>query len=156
MSTNEKGAASGVSRRAVVKGFAWSTPVIATSIAVPAAAASPNHGGNTCPPCRYHYDPANYAKHDSVGPMYNNVKITVVTGKTVTVTFRNDYPQSVSLNVNQVIVMTWPNGVKCGQSFTYDLSAAGICDPTYIKVDGNKTQYFGAGLFRAEKTRTKH
>ncbi|MDP5227737.1 MULTISPECIES: hypothetical protein [Arthrobacter] len=48
MSIEEKGG-SGIDRRAIVKGAAWSVPVVAAAVAAPAMAASPTTGGGGGP-----------------------------------------------------------------------------------------------------------
>lgn len=155
MSKNtEELVASGVSRRTLVKGAAWSVPVVAVAAATPLATASPTNSGA----CKtgeagklYSYKPKNYGNNDSMGPQYNVAEIEVLTGGYVKVKYVKDYPNQTSINVNGQIIHRSPDsGVKAGHECSIPLSGigGGICDPTFIQVDGNNTHYYGGGQFR--------
>lgn len=132
-----------ISRRSVIKGAAWSVPVIAASVAMPLAAAT-----GSCPEqgLKFFYDPTDYPGNGSMGPNTNVATIEVIVGVSVTVTFIKAYRNATAINIDHKIVKKWDNGVKPGEVFTYPLDKCQ--DPTFIQVDGNNTHYYGGGVFR--------
>lgn len=134
-----------VTRRTIVRNAAWALPVIAASVATPAAAAS--EVGEACPAKgeMHVYRPENYGSNDSMGPLYNVAEIQVVVGVGLTITFVKVYQWATAVNINGRIVQKWDNGAPVGTTFTYPLDD--ICDPWFVQVDGNNTHYYGNGRF---------
>lgn len=127
-----------VSRRSAL-GVAWTTPVLAASIAVPLASAS-------CASRTYVYRPSDYPGNDSMGPAHNVARITVVTGSHVLVEFVKDYRNATALNIDHKLYGKRDRGYRKGECLEVPL---GKCvDPSSIQVDGNNTHYYGGGVFR--------
>lgn len=116
------------SRRSVLKAAAYSLPAIAVAVATPAIAAS-----DTCPDETYFHDDG-------------TVQFTVRTGHYVQAVFLKDYPHATALNIDGQILLKYDNGVKAGDSFFAELPS-GLCDPSFIQVDGTNTHYYGNGVF---------
>ena len=116
-------------RRKFLKAAAWTIPAIAVAVSTPALAASDECPDNT------------FVHNDGV------VNITIKTGREVEVIFLKDYPYATALNVNGHIIVK-QDRARTGDLFHADLSALGICDPTFIQVDGTNTHYYGNGVFR--------
>lgn len=125
-----------IDRRTVAKAAAWSIPIVALAVGAPAQAAS-------LPVCKketYVFD--KLTQNDVAS-------ILIVTGQLLTVTYVKAYRNQTSINLNHNIVWRSPdNGVAAGLVKTFDLSVLGICDPTFIQVDGNNTHYLGGGVFQ--------
>lgn len=133
-----------IGRRTVVKGAAWSIPVIAAAVAMPLAAAT-----GSCPDqgAVYHYDP----RHGNInGGEKNNVAmITVVVGEYIVVEFIKDanHPH-VNIRMRQTDPTQnhhYPRKVLAGEKFTYPLDKC--VDPAWIQVAGNNVHYYGGGVF---------
>lgn len=131
-------------RRAVIRGAAWSLPVIALAVATPLAAASGQPG---CSDRAHLYRPQDYSGNGSMGPNHNVAEI-LVTGSAVIITYRKPV-DLVDINVHK------PSGsvnrhenrrVAAGESITIPL--VDCEDPTFIQVHGNNAHYYGGGVFR--------
>lgn len=125
-----------ITRRSVLKAAAWTIPAITVAVGTPALAAS-----EQCPDETYFHgaDPHN---------QWDGVQYTVRTGHFVEAVFTVDYPHATALNINGTIVLKHDDGVKAGTVMWADLQEMGICDPTFIQVDGTNTHYYGKGVFQ--------
>ena len=132
----------GLDRRSILKGAAWTAPVVAIAVATPLAAAS---GEMTCE-VRYEVvDPTT----TTVEQWKNDIaKIEFSISKDgtgfVRITYVKDYASSTALNVNHEIVQKWDGGVKAGFSYMYPFtSPPGTCfNPSIIQVDGQNSAHW--------------
>lgn len=130
---------SGVSRRAVAKGAAWSIPVVATAVAAPQAAASPGAPvvGN------YYWNPSAQADDIQLTPAAGgnvatfSAQISYLSepyvapppgALVVTLDFTDDRSAPATVELVDLITGQWeqiaPTGTR-GSSFTFRLSPAG-------------------------------
>lgn len=122
-------------RRQLLKAAAWAIPAITVAVATPAIAAS-----DTCPDETY-FHPA------SATDPWDGVQITVRTGHFVEARFIQGYPYAAALNIGGQIIDK-VDSAPAGTVFLADLAQLGICDPTFIQVDGTNTHYYGNGVFK--------
>lgn len=133
----------GISRRTLVKGAAWSVPVIAVAVSTPLAAAS------TAPVCErfHHYDPKNYGPYDSMGPQYNVATITVTATAVVIKYIRETDIQDINIRKTSGSQNLHVDGrVNVGREIIIPL--VDCEDPSFIQVHGNNAHYYGGGVFR--------
>lgn len=126
---------SGVSRRQVLKAAAWTVPAVVVAVGTPALAASDVCGDETF------FHPGDPASE------WDAVRITVRTGHFVEAVFLRDYPHATALNINGQVVHKL-DGASVGDVFFADLAVLGVCDPTFIQVDGTDIHYYGNGVFK--------
>lgn len=130
-----------VERRTVLKGAAWSVPVIALAVAAPAQAAA-----STCEGQLYIYDPRD---SDLNGGEKNNVaKMTILTGSHIEIEFLKTVGHP-HVNIRRAGKGTqnyhYARTVNAGEKFTYPLDECE--DPEWIQVAGNNVHYYGGGVF---------
>lgn len=134
-----------VTRRTVIRGAAWSAPVILAAFAVPLAAASqPPYGG--CDDRMHLYRPQDHSGNGSMGPNHNVAEI-LVTGNAVIITFRRPV-DNLDINVHKAsgnVNRHENRKVKAGECITIPL--ANCEDPTFVGVHGNNAAYRGNGIF---------
>lgn len=122
-------------RRQILKAAAWTIPAVAVAVAAPAIAAS-----DTCPEDTY-FHPA------SDTDPWDGVQITIRTGHSLEAIFLRDYPHATALNINGQIIEKIDTA-PAGTVFLADLAQLGVCDPTFVQVDGTNVHYYGNGVFK--------